>query len=103
MKASGLTKLYDRFTPDERVRLAIRALARSDDAEADRLARACPRKTYTMIDAGFTDRLEATEVLTLCIMVELLPRLARLRTVGTRQRLHAQPKALVERQLIVEP
>jgi hypothetical protein len=51
-----LRKYDDVLTPDERFRLALAAMARDDDAEVHRLHRTCPRYTYTMQDADFTDR-----------------------------------------------
>jgi hypothetical protein len=78
----GVQRLYDRFAPDERLRLAITALAREDDAEAERLGRSCPRKTYTATDPDYVDRLEASDGVTLCILAELLPHLAKLRMVA---------------------
>ncbi len=53
MKKINLTKLYDRFTPEERQRLVIEALAREDDEEIDRLSASCPYETYTQIGPAF--------------------------------------------------
>ena len=53
MKKINLTKLYDRFTPEERLRLVIEALAREDDEEIGRLIASCPYKTYTQTDIAF--------------------------------------------------
>ena len=53
MKKINLTKLYDRFTPEERLRLVIEALARKDDQEIGRLIASCPDKTYTQKDIAF--------------------------------------------------
>lgn len=74
-------KLYDALTPEERFRVTIKALGRDDAAEVERLHRGCPRKTYTMADAGFADRLEASDVLTSCVLVELASKLAKLRMI----------------------
>jgi hypothetical protein len=41
-----VAKLYDRLTPNERLRLVMGAFARDDDAEIERLVRTCPRYTY---------------------------------------------------------
>ena len=46
---------YDLLTPDERLSAAIAAMARGDDQEVERLQSACPRVTYRMLDAEFTD------------------------------------------------
>ena len=42
MKGGGLSKLYDTLTVEERFRLRIRALARRDLVDCERLDRACP-------------------------------------------------------------
>ena len=49
-------RLYENFRPRERLVLVLEAMARGDEAEADRLRHACPRKTYTGPDAAFDDR-----------------------------------------------
>ena len=78
MKAAGLAKLYDRLSVDELFRLRVRALARGDRADCERLDRACPGLQY----GAYCARLEASEVLTLAAMIELLPKLAKLQMVG---------------------
>ena len=78
MKSDGLAKLYDQLTLDERFRLRVQALARGDRADCDRLDRACPSSQY----GAYCARLEASDVLTLCTMAELLPKLAKLQMVG---------------------
>ena len=77
MKADGLARLYDRLSTDELFRLRVRALARADRADCDRLDRACPGLQY----GAYCARLEASEILTLAAMVELLPKLAKLQMV----------------------
>ncbi len=81
MSARGLEKLYDEFTAEERFRLVIGAMARGDKLDVERLGRTCPKKSYTMSDAAYTDRLEVCEMLTLVTLLELLPKLAKLRMV----------------------
>src|SRR4051794_26976328 len=54
----SVTRLYDRFTPQERVALMLEAWARADTAEAGRLRESCPVRTYEATDAAFTDRME---------------------------------------------
>src|ERR1700712_2281172 len=63
--------LYEQFTPTERVTLVLEAMGRQDEAEADKLARTCPRKTYTMGDAAYSDRLEAASDVMLVSLVAL--------------------------------
>ena len=77
MKADGLAKLYDRLSTDELFRLRVRALARGDRADCERLDRACSGLRH----GAYCARLEASEVLTLAAMVELLPKLAKLQMV----------------------
>jgi hypothetical protein len=81
MSAKAFEKLYDEFTAEERFRLVIAAMARADKADVERLGRTCPKKTYTMSDAAYSDRLEVCETLTLVILLELMPKLAKLRMV----------------------
>jgi hypothetical protein len=92
MKSDGLSKFYDRLPVEERFRLRIRALARRDRADCERLDRACPSSQYR----AYCDRLEASDVLTLCAMVELLPKLAKLRIVGAVRPLVAYLEAAAE-------
>jgi hypothetical protein len=92
MKSDGLSKLYDRLTVDELVRLRLAALARGDRADCDRLDRACSLGQY----GAYCARLEASDVLTLCTMVELLPKLAKLQIVGAMRPLVAHLEAAGE-------
>lgn len=48
-------KIYNNFTPSERLNLAIAALAREDQVEVDRLQRSCPVKNYTARDLKYKD------------------------------------------------
>jgi hypothetical protein len=78
MKGDGLAKLYDQLSLDELFRLRIRALARGDTTDCDRLDRAALGKGYS----EYCARLEATDTLTLSVLAELLPKLAKLQMVG---------------------
>ncbi len=51
-------KLYQSLTAKERVDLALAAMAREDKAEFDRLNNTCVRKSYTMNDIEYTERLD---------------------------------------------
>lgn len=55
-----MSKLYDQLKPAERATLVLQALARSDQAESDRLVGACPRKTYSANDDRFVGRMAAS-------------------------------------------
>jgi hypothetical protein len=46
----GLSRLYDKLSPEERFRLDVLALARGDEEESERLTASCPRRGYTMND-----------------------------------------------------
>lgn len=54
-----LSKHYRTLRAHERFQLAIKAMAREDEADADALRLTCPRKTYEMLDAAVTDRFDA--------------------------------------------
>lgn len=57
--------LYGQFTAPERFRLVVAALARKDLNEVDRLIDSCPRKTYRMPDAAFTEATRGIHILAL--------------------------------------
>ncbi len=78
MKGDGLAKHYDKLSLDELFRLRLHALARRDLVECERLDRACPPLRYR----EYCARLEASDVLMLGTLVELLPKLAKLELVG---------------------
>jgi hypothetical protein len=74
MKGDGLSKLYDTLSLDELFRLRLAAMARGDRVDCDRLDRAC---TYGQAH-DYRERLAAAELLTLCVLVELGQKLAKL-------------------------
>ena len=78
MKTDGLAKLYDQLTLEERFRLRIRALARGDKADCERLDRACPDREYR----AYCDRVDTSGELVLLTLIELMPQLAKLRMLG---------------------
>jgi hypothetical protein len=78
MKGDELAKLYDTLTVDELFRLRLKAWSRRDNADCDRLDRAALMRQY----GAYCSRLEASEVLTLSVIAELLPKLAKLQMVG---------------------
>lgn len=69
MKAAVLNKYDSVLTPDERFRLALAAMARDDEAEVRRLQSTCPRRSYTMRDADFTDRFNGSRDVAVEFMV----------------------------------
>ena len=72
MKGNRLVKVYDRLTPHERFVLAVTAEARGDETERRELERTCPRYTYLMTDAQFTQRVETSQWLALAVMTDTL-------------------------------
>jgi len=50
MNTNGLSKLYDRLTPAERLPLLIAASCRGDEEESQRLAQSSPQRTYSLCD-----------------------------------------------------
>jgi hypothetical protein len=78
----GLGRLYDRLTPEERFRLGVLALARGDEEESERLARTCPRRTYTMNDLGFVGRWEAARDLSMFAYVDVVRRLDKIKMIA---------------------
>ncbi len=62
MKSNELIRLYDRLTAAERLRLVLQAMLREDHEEKRRLEEACPRKTYTMVDAEFHDLYDCSQL-----------------------------------------
>jgi hypothetical protein len=78
VRKDRLGKLYDRFQPEERFRLTLEALARGDEGEADRLSESCPRRTYTMNDLAYGDKIRAGLQITMVVCLDLGPRLAKL-------------------------
>jgi hypothetical protein len=81
MRKDKLGKLYDRLDPDERFRLGLKAAARGDEEDMERLRDTCPRETYTANDTAFTDRISGSQAMTMRLFELLAPRLTKLRTL----------------------
>ena len=79
MSSDPLKHRYGCLTPSERFALTIEAMARRDEAEADRLEDACPRLTYSHADAEFRDRMHRSYTIALLAMVNLQKLLALIR------------------------
>lgn len=54
-----LAKHYDKFTPNERLNLAIAAAARNDQEELQKLFISCPRLGYRQSDVKFVDKYDS--------------------------------------------
>lgn len=61
-------KIYENLSPAERIRAAVSALARNDDAEIQTLKVTCPKQAYLMTDPAFSEGME--RLMTLAIVVE---------------------------------
>lgn len=80
-KKNGVSKLYDRLTPEERFRLDVEAMARGDAGESELLTSTCPRRTYTMTDVGFSGRWDGAIQLTMAALMDLRQSTTKLRMV----------------------
>jgi hypothetical protein len=77
MASDPLKHHYACLTPAER--LAIEAMARGDEKEADRLEDACPKLNYRHNDAEFRDRMQRSYTIALLAMNNLQKLLAVIR------------------------
>ena len=78
MNDRRLARQYGALAPDERFRLAIRATARDDHKEFERLVESCPERVYRQSDAAFVERAEAARLMSLLVIGEIRPAFARL-------------------------
>ena len=84
-------KLYETFTPRERLALFFDAMARKDYAEVDRLTDTCERKSYRMQDAAYLQNLQCISMS--CLHALLMISEAKSRAVAALGILiHAQEK-----------
>jgi hypothetical protein len=74
-------QLYTQFSPEERARLALAALARDDQNEDGRLRRTCPTKIYKSRDLEFVDRMETAGEIALIVQNDLSVHIAVLHTL----------------------
>ena len=96
--ADALGRCYWVLTPPERFALSVEAMARGDEAEADRLEDTCIKRTYTHNDAEFRDRLQRSYTIALLACVNLQKLLAVIRCSGVfvdNHREFAHPPTLV--------
>lgn len=63
--------VYETLTPKERMIASIEAMARGDEAERKRLVQTCAKKSYTMTDAAYTDKIEAQTGLAVAVECDL--------------------------------
>jgi hypothetical protein len=81
MSKNGLHRHYHKLEPEERFRLDVRAMARGDMQESERLVNTCPRRIYTMTERGFGGRWSGATEITLRIYIPLGEQLAKLQMV----------------------
>jgi hypothetical protein len=81
MSKNGLHRHYHKLEPEERFRLDVRAMARGDMQESERLVNTCPRRSYTMTERGFGGRWSGATEITLRIYIPLGEQLAKLQMV----------------------
>ena len=77
MNDRGVVRQYGQLEADERFRLELRAAARDDGQEVDRLVESCPKLTYRMNDAAFVDPANGARLLAILVVGEIRPHFAR--------------------------
>jgi hypothetical protein len=78
--ADPLSRSYAVLAPHERFALMLEALARGDEAEADRLDDTCPRLTYNLEDQEYRDRMHRAYLIVLLAWGNLQKLMAIIRT-----------------------
>jgi hypothetical protein len=84
---------YPALEPQERFQAALEAATREDYDERRRLVDSCPRRTYTMSDTAFLDRVDASRDLALGVALAIAPELAQVRVLAVVSELTAQTLA----------
>ena len=79
MRKKGLSKFYDRLTPEERFKLVVEAQTRGDQGETSQLVQSTPRYTCEEADPAYRALVEASKDLTLTVCLCLLPSVAEIR------------------------
>lgn len=78
MTTKDLSRYYEFLSPEERFQVFIGAMARDDVEEAQKLDHSCQRQTYKMTDSAFSDRIDASDKITLLFCSEIAFYLGRL-------------------------
>jgi len=81
MKKGRLDRFYPSFTGEERFRLYLEAVCRSDEAEVKRLLESCPRESYVMNEMGYAYRCKASKEIVGMLHLVLGPLLAQLEII----------------------
>jgi hypothetical protein len=97
---NNLGSVYNRLTPEERFQLVLEATARQDETEVERLANTCQRYRYTSgrNEPAYSDRIQASRKITICVCLVLMEISAKLMLIRTSQ----QYVTLLSRSLITE-
>ncbi len=100
MRKKNLGGVYDLLAPEERLQLVLEAATRQDQTEVERLAGTCPRYRYTFVrsDPAFTERLQASRQIAICVCLMLMEILAKLTVIRVSQ----ECVALLGRSLVTE-
>jgi hypothetical protein len=79
MASDPIARQYPALTPPERFALTIEAMARGDEADADRLEQTCPKLNYHMEDQEFRDRMRRVYLITLMVCLNMRQGLGQIR------------------------
>lgn len=64
-------EIYAGLSPQERIRAAISAESRNDEAELKTLLETCPKKSYLMTDPAYSEEMVKIYHLMLCVELQL--------------------------------
>jgi hypothetical protein len=68
---AAVMEQYGQISPAERAARMLAALSRDDEDEKVRLRSSCPRKSYTMSDAAYGDRMQFAQEIALAFALDL--------------------------------
>jgi hypothetical protein len=86
--ADALSRNYAVLTGPERFVLMLEAMARGDEAEADRLDDTCPQLNYRMDDLEFRDRMKRAYMIAMLVTINLKWRVEQIRAARLFCELH---------------
>lgn len=64
--------MYSKLSADERFKMVIKTMVNGDEVQRDKLARLCPRVTYSGSDHAYTERIEASRDIATVFIIQLL-------------------------------
>jgi hypothetical protein len=65
-------KMYPKLSADERFKMVIKTMVNGDEVQREKLARLCPRVTYSESDHAYTERMEASRDIVTIFIIQLL-------------------------------